>query len=470
MLEGAWRRERPRLLTRGAGALLAIACLAPHPACTPSRPRNAVLIVLDTLRADRISAYGNARRTSPEIDALAERGVLFETVVTTTPWTLPAMVGLMTGEYPSARTFHDGLQRSLVENLRAAGWATAAFTEGGFVSERFGFERGFELFREPEEPVPEIGSQNTAKNIDATFAGAREWLAAHGRDRPFFLLVHTYEAHRPYRRLTYADGLERGRLTPTYEVDYATYIYRNPTVFSEAELAYLRALYDGGVAEADRHVGQLLTALSSLDLERDTLVVVTSDHGEDLGDRSPMRPGHHGHALYDEQVLVPLVLYDPSRRYPVHRVAAQVRLVDVLVTICDRLGLAPEPDRHGRSLVPLMTGEETEDRLAWLDVPRHELLGSPAHSGLRTGRFKVILNPRFSTGRRLEVYDLGQDRGERTNVAGRDPQRNAALKLEFDRTRAELARLGVPRFRQRRAEPESDAQLDERLRSLGYLE
>jgi len=453
---------------RALAALLGLACFAALPACTPARPRNAVLIVLDTLRADGLSAYGNPRPTSPQLDALAERGIRFETVVTNTPWTLPAMVGLMTGEYPSARSYHDGVQRSLVESLRSGGWATAAFTEGGFVSERFGFDRGFELFREPEGPVPEVGSSEAIKSIDTTFGWARDWLTAHGRERPFFVLVHSYETHTPYRRRTFAEGLERGRLQPSYEVDYAMYVNKYATAFSEAELAYIRALYDGGVAEADRHVGQLLETLATLGLERDTLVVVTSDHGEDLGERKPMRPGNHGHALYDEQMLVPLILYDPTRHDPVRRVTAQVRLVDVLVTICDLLGLPPEPDRHGRSLVPLMTGEETEDRVAWLEIPHHELLGSPAHSGLRTGRFKVIVNPPFAAAGRVEIYDLAQDRGERNNVVARDPKRNAELKLEFDRIKADLAKLGAPKFRRRDAEP--DPKLEERLRSLGYAD
>jgi arylsulfatase A-like enzyme len=470
MPEAAPRRVRParRGGRCGAAAILALASLAALPACTPARPRNAVLIVLDTLRPDRLSAYGNPRPTSPEIDALAARGVRFETVVTNTPWTLPAMVGLMTGEYPSARTFHDRVQRSLVEKLRDAGWATAAFTEGGFVSERFGFDRGFELFREPEEAAPAFGSSDTIKSIDTTFSQAREWLSAHGRERPFFLLVHTYEVHVPYRRRTFTEGLERGRLAATYEAGYALEANKGETAFSEAELAYIRALYDGGVAEADRQVGRLLETLAGLDLARDTVVAVTSDHGEDLGDRKPMRPGNHGAALYDEQMLVPLILYDPTRRYPAQKVAAQVRLVDVLVTICDLLGLAPEADRHGRSLVPLMTGEETEDRVAWLDIPRYDLLGSPAHSGLRTGRFKVIVNPPFAAAGRVELYDLAQDRGERKNVVAQDPRRNAELKREFDRIRAELKRLGPANFQD--ASGASDPVLHERLRSLGYVE
>jgi hypothetical protein len=115
-----------------------------------------------------------------------------------------------------------------------------------------------------------------------------------------------------------------------------------------------------------------------------------------------------------------------------------------------------------------MTGEETEDRMAWLEIPHHELLGSPAHSGLRTGRFKVIVNSPFSAAGRVEVYDLKQDPGERNNVIAQDPKRNAALKLEFDRIKAELARLGAANFR--RKSDESDPLRDERLRSLGYVE
>jgi arylsulfatase A-like enzyme len=461
--DGAGGR-RPRPPSR-FGAL-ALALLAALVACAPARPRNAVLIVLDTLRADRLSAYGNPRPTSPVLDALAERGVLFEQVVTNTPWTLPAMSALMTAEYPSARSYEKGLRRSLVETLRAAGFATVAFTEGGYVSRSFGFDRGFEIFRE-RAANPRRGT-HAVKLIDTTFAEARAWLAQHGRERPFFLMLHSYETHTPYRRRAWVEGLDRGRLEPTYEVDYAMYVNTDQMTFTAAELEYVRALYDGGVSEADRHVGELLATLAAAGLERDTLVAVTSDHGEDLGDRSPARPGNHGHGLYDEQMLVPLIVFDPSRRYPVKRVSAQVRLVDVLVTLCERLGLPPVTDRHGRSLVPLMTGEEEGDRVAYLTIPFQAFRPQGLHRGIRSGGFKLILNPPGAGRTGVEVYDLAADAGERSNLAAADPRRVRELAQELERIHAGLEPLGAADYR--REGGSRDAAQDERLRSLGYVE
>jgi arylsulfatase A-like enzyme len=468
MAEGAVRGRRRR---GGPGRTVSAAFLAlllGLPSCAPERPRNAVLIVLDTLRADRLSAYGNPRATSPALDALAQRGVLFERVVSNAPWTLPAMTALLTSEYPSGRSYRDGLQRSLVEKLREAGFATVAFTEGGFVSRRFGFEQGFELFREHDAAVRVKDPGAAIKGIETTFAWAKEWLDRHGRERPFFLMLHTYETHVPYRRRTWVRDLEPGRLGSTYEVDFALFVSGNQTTFDDAELAYLRALYDGGVSEADRQVGELLAKLAELGLARETLVAVTSDHGEDLGDRIPMRPGNHGHTLYDEQLLVPLILHDPTLRHSGKRIAAQVRLVDVLVTFCDRLGLPPEKDRHGRSLVPLMTGAESEDRLAFLEVPPTALLRHEPRSGIRSGRFKLIESPGAGGRPQLEVYDLAADPAEHSNLAAADPERARALARELEELRARLAALGPARYRPRHGA--QDPAQEERLRSLGYLE
>src|SRR5262245_9183208 len=340
-------------LARGAlTALIPLLTLGALTACAPQPPRNAVLIVLDTLRADRLFAYGNPRPTSPELDGLAREGALFETVVSNAPWTLPAMVGLMTGEYPTARTYDAGLRRSLALELEAAGFVTAAFTEGAFVSRRYGFELGFQEFREHEGSVPFLldaprEDAQAERGIQKTFRWAKEWLAQTSRERRFFLLVHTYEPHVPYRRRTFADGLPRGRLGPTFEAASAVEIKRAERIPDETELAYIRALYDGGVAACDRAVGELLAELERLGIAQQTLVVVTADHGEDLGDRIPLRPGNHGHALYDEQLRVPLILRDPTRSFPVRRVSAQVRLVDVMPTVLDLLGLPPAADREG---------------------------------------------------------------------------------------------------------------------------
>jgi len=457
--------------------LLVLALVAVPPACAPAaRPKNAVLIVLDTLRADRLSAYGNPRPTSPVLDAMARDGALFETVVSNAPWTLPAMVGLMTGEYPTARTYDAGLRRSLALELQAAGFATVAFTEGAFVSKRYGFDLGFRDFREHEGSEPfllnaQAEAPDADRGIEKTFRWARAWLAEHAREQPFFLLVHTYAPHVPYRRRRFADGLPRGRLGATFEASSAIAAKRSELPISEVEIAYARALYDGGVAACDRQVGELLTELDRLGIAQETLVVVTSDHGEDLGDRQPLRLGNHGHALYDEQLRVPLIVLDPTRKFAVGRVSETVRLVDVMPTVLDLLGLPAPPDRNGRSLVPLLRGEKSEPRLAWSEIPRHALIDAGVRWAVRTASHKLILTPPPPGMRgeaQLELYDLVADAKERSNLAASEPARRAELMQRLRSTALELHANGAPVYREVSDQP--DPQLRERLRSLGYVE
>jgi arylsulfatase A-like enzyme len=465
----------PSPARRALAALMAILALGALTACAPQPPRNAVLIVLDTLRADRLFSYGNPRPTSPALDALAREGALFETVVSNAPWTLPAMVGLMTGEYPTARTYDAGLRRSLVAELEAAGFLTAAFTEGAFVSRRYGFELGFQEFREHEGSVPFLldaprENQKAERGIQKTFRWAKEWLDQTSRERRFFLLVHTYEAHVPYRRRTFAEGMPRGRLGPTFEAASAVEVKRAERTPDQTELEYIRALYDGGVAACDQAVGDLLAELDRLGIAKQTLVVVTADHGEDLGDRIPLRPGNHGHALYDEQLRVPLILHDPTRSFPVRRVSAQVRLVDVMPTVLDLLGLPPAADREGHSLVPLLLGEEKAPRLAWAEIPHHALIDEGVRWAVRTGPYKLIVTPPPERGRgepKLELYALDQDAGEHTNLASRDPQRRAELMQQLRGVALALNKSGAAVYRE--AGP-PDPQLQERLRSLGYVQ
>ena len=454
-------RPRPRLLCAVAWPLAASLLLS---ACAaPQSPRNAILIVLDTLRADGLSAYGNPRETTPVLDELARRGVLFESAVSNASTTLPAMAGLLSGRYPTAQVFDRGLRVSLVENLRDAGWNTAAFVEGGFVSEMFGLNRGFEHFREQAGGVARI------EGIEQTFRRARAWLEENG-DRPFFLLIHTYEPHVPYRRRTYAEGLEGGRFGPTLELPEAMAAL-DPTVpVTPQELAFVRALYDGGARASDEQVGGLLASLAELELADETLVVVTSDHGEDLGDRLPVRLASHGHALYDEQLLVPLVLYDPTREFPVRRVTAQVRSVDVMPTILDLLGAPAIAGRYGRSLLPLMTGEESADRLAWAEVPRHPFRPAKLRFAARTGKHKVILTPGAPDGsrrRKVELYDLEADPHERVNLAAAERRLTRALLRRLKQREAELRTEGPPVYL--RVRPLPDPSGEERLRELGYL-
>ncbi len=422
-------------------------------------PRNVVLIVLDTMRADRLSSYGYPVQTSPNLDALAEEGVLFEIAVSNASWTLPAMAGLFAGDFPTREVFGPRLKRSLVETIRSAGIRTAAFVEGGFVSEHFGFERGFDHFHD--------GARGDSKvSIEETFGSAATWLRQNHTER-FYLLLHTYEPHTPYTRQDYTGGLDRGRLGETFETLDAGKIRMGQLEFGATERTWVRALYDGGITASDRHVGQLLDILKELGIRDQTAVVVTSDHGEDIGGRDPERPGLHGHDLYDESLLVPLIIQVPSRDYEVKRVTTQVRTIDTMHTIVDLLGLPPTQAVLGRTLVPLMDGTEATHRIAWSTVPRSEYLDHPRRFALRNGTHKLIMTP-LSRGIHLELYDLASDPGERANTAQEDPELRTRLFKALIKLRDGLRRIGPAHYR---LDGTNDAPgVEEQLRKLGYIE
>lgn len=427
--------------------------------------------MLDTLRADGLSAYGNPRATSPAIDALAARGVLFENAMSHAPWTLPSFVGLLSGRYPSQAVFAQGsLQNSLLDVLRSAGWSTAAFTEGGYVSRHFGMDRGFEVFQEEEgktrlvlDPRPTQGTGS----IEHTFDGAIDWLRE-PHAKPFFLMVHTYEIHFPYRNREYAQSLPHGRLGATYEEKQRLAIRKGALAVGEEERTYVRALYDGGVHSADTQVRRLLDALEETGLAADTVVVVTADHGEDLGGRDPKALGEHGHQLYDELLRVPLIVYHPRAEWPAGRIGAQTRLVDVMPTLLEFAGLPAPPGLAGASLVPLLRGREKDTRLAYSEL-RRSPWNEYARTAIRDGRHKLIANlsPRPVGWPEIEFYDLSRDPGERENLVGIRHEALDALTVRLKDERDALRSEGGIEIPE---EEDLPPELRERLEALGYLE
>jgi arylsulfatase A-like enzyme len=433
--------------------------------------QGAVLIVLDTVRAGHLSAYGHERRTSPSLDRLAQEGVLFEQVVSFAPWTLPSVATILSGR-PAGEVYVDGhLRESIVERVRAAGYRTAAVTEGGWFSKAFGFDLGFADYVEEEGAVqwrePGRGrDREPTGGIESTFGIARRWLSAHRDDR-FFLVIHTYEPHAPYRRRTFAAGQTSESIGDVFRLEMMPELKSGRIRLGDEDLAYLAALYDGGILESDRHVGALLVFLETVGLRDRTLVVVTSDHGEELGDHYRTHAGDHGHALLDDQLLVPLILHNPVEAYPVRRVTAQVRTMDILPTIAEILGVVPGADLAGSSLVPMMRGEERGGRLA----VGGDTKSGPRRAFLRDRGYKYIavLGP-HEEGRPLpfeppadQLYDLRADPGERSNLASERPE----LAREF---REILAGLGGGPDGARVLPDRLDPEQIDRLRSLGYLD
>lgn len=477
--------------SRRRGLALALTVLAGHSICCGERSaprpahaelRGAIFIVLDTVRADHVSISGYERATTPTLETLAARGVVFEQAISFSPWTLPSLVATLSGSWGGRPgVFRSGrLRRSLVESIRDAGFATAAVTEGAFVSQDFGFDLGFEHYREEEGVVQrllpgETRDENARGSIERTFEQAGKWLREHA-DARFFLLIHSYEAHAPYLRKAFTEGLQPGAVGDVFEPEQLPRLRSGEVRFGADDLVYLRALYDGGILESDRQIGGLLALLEELGLRRSTLLVVSSDHGESLGEHDPATAGDHGHSLYDDLLRVPLLIANPIEDYPVRRVASQVRTIDILPTIADILGVeqprraeqdaTPGPD--GRSLVPLMRGGEAGERIAFGGATRV----LPARSFVRHLGYKYIetrpgsaLDPERPAPPPRQLYDLDSDPGERVNLVDREPELASRLQKSLHKHLESQQPEGL--------EPARDAlpnALRRRLESLGYFE
>jgi len=344
------------------------------PTLLPNRPPNIVFICIDTLRADRLSLYGNPRRTSPALDAWAERlGATFRTTVAQAPWTFPSHVSMFTGLTPMRHGANYSGPASdsfemLAELLRRNGYTTTAITGGGWLHPKYGFAQGFDSYRY----WPDTSDETELEDGMARALASLE----RNSDQPFLLFFHTYETHGPYlAREPYFSSFYEGTLEQpdrhlatrsrpvnieTGFVQFKEFVWRHEIGGPQIPLpdgmqTVVKDLYDSGVAYMDHHVGQLLDRLRELGLEENTLVIFTSDHGESLGERGLAGHGH----LYDENLLVPLVIALPGRIQGGTHIPKQVRSVDIMPTILELVGIEVPAELDGVSLLPLLDGNTT---------------------------------------------------------------------------------------------------------------
>jgi arylsulfatase A-like enzyme len=438
---------------------------------SPRRPQdvNVILLSVDTLRADHLSSYGYARDTAPFVEErLARAGTLFEAVSAATPVTAPSHMTMFTGLQPSAHGLIDGLRvlsgeiRTLPELLRAAHVDTAAFTENGYVGQHQGFGRGFDVFAENKSA--EIGVPEG--QVDLTFAQARAWLSRNARKR-FFLFLHTYQVHAPYAAperyrplFTEHAGLPIGPDTP--------------------EHLRLMAEYDREIRYVDDELRRLFESIDALGLAERSVFILTSDHGEEFMEHGLL---YHGGHLYEEALRVPLVLAGPG--IPAgRRVETPVGQLHLMPTILDLFGLEPVPGREARSLLPLVRGEGSGDFAAqpvfgeaW--VRFQPGLGGgrrfhPPSFSVRAGSRKLTRSD-TPDGTRYELYDLAADPLERRDLYPQAPEAAADLAEALRRYRAEREaerrRVGGAEIGAAPGPPAPvDAEREEKLRALGYLE
>ncbi len=418
-----------------------------------------VLISIDTLRADRLPQM-------PQLQDMAAGGTSCVDAMSAAPWTLPSHVSIFTSLLPFDHgvqwtSNHIARRRSmLTERLQDAGYRTAAFTGASYVSGGFGFQQGFEIYEDHDE-WKEGGSH-------AIFGNALKWVRGM-RGRPFFLFVHTYEPHFPY---LHAEGVTapRGNLPPGFTVDQVEAVYRGELKLGEEERGYVKALYDSGVRATDGHVGAFLSTLRKEGILDDAILVVLSDHGEDLWDHVTSRSPGHGHSLYQELVHVPLIFRAPGRVLAGRSLTTPVSLLDVAPTLLDLAGLPPDPHHQGRSLAPaLARGEALAPRPIFAESIEH----GPDRFAWREGALKAILTPypdRVHYDVKLdvlpaEIFDLGRDPQERDPVSGRfDGRSHDAFGALLERSRFALR----PKSGRENPAAISD-ELRAQLRSLGYL-
>jgi arylsulfatase A-like enzyme len=422
-----------------------------QPPVSASAP-NVLLIVLDTVRAKSMSLYGYSRDTTPRLTAFAGRGVVFDRALSTSPWTLPSHGTMFTGRYPAELTADflsaiDDTHPTLAEEFAGAGYLTAGFVANtSFGGAEFGLGRGVLHYDDhptslrsavmqtsfgsvlvtatglPRRLSPEAKfSRKSAAAINRSFL---RWLSTRQSGRPFFAFLNYFDAHEPYRAP--AAFMEKFGLSRPEGNIWS----RSLLDWSPDQVRELNTAYDGTLAYLDDQVGRLLDELERLgDLDR-TIVVITSDHGEQFGEHDLLE---HANSLYLPLLHVPLAMIYPSKLPAGVRVVTDVSLRDLPATILDVAGLGPQSRLPGRSLAALWRGETAASLSPVLSEAHRITTRYPESYPARKGRMRsivvdgmhYILN--LGDGRE-ELYHLARDPDELQDLGAKDTERLSAYK------------------------------------------
>ncbi len=463
---------RPGLALALLLASLGVAC-AESPA--PRSPRSLLLLTVDTLRADRLGAYGSERDLTPQLDELARRGIVFERAYASAPFTLPSIATILTGRYPdemgivSNRSAIPESVPTLASALRARGWRTAAVVSNFVLRDKTGLAEGFGVYddtMDQKEAVRKWPERVAAPTTDAALRILEEWDASDASQEsdpiPWFLWVHYQDPHGPYtpperergkliteeRRAPGGDRIlpqapDHGGLgsIPAYQL-----------LDDRHDVAFYRAGYHGEIRYTDREIGRLLAGLERLGLGEQTAIVFTADHGESLGERDYWFA--HGEFLGDEQVRVPLLVHvpglSPARREDL------VSLADLFPTLSTLLlGEPVGPEYAGRDL--LAPGAEREASVPYMV---NLAAGTESRIGMVDGDYKLVLS--FRDG--LWQAELYRDGNEDVDLAAPAPQITSRMRERLTDLRKRYKR-DVAERRQELSERE-----EAQLRALGYLD
>lgn len=441
------------------------------PAVLPPSPLNVLLITIDTLRADHLSAYGYARPTSPRIDALAKEGTLFERAYTYWPKTRGSFVAMLTGRAPSGTGYsktHPVLldfNPTLASSLKGAGYETSALVDNPNVAAQLGYAKGFDHYLETWK---EKALATETMRARAITEGGTAFLRAAQPRQPFLLWLHYVNPHAPYEPpppfdTQFAPGAaERGprlAVVPGFHGGIAKQWARP----GRDRLGDYVSLYDGEIASVDLEVGRIIDALRASRVKDNTLVVLTSDHGESLGEHDYYFD--HGENVFEPSLRIPLVVVHPGSPRG-QRSAAFASTLDLVPTILDAVKVSWPPDLAGLSLLGVVEGK---------GAPRRDRLFAQNDRNLTATfdeRWKSVATPE-GEGVRYALYDRAQDPGETEDVGKRRSEELRTLRRELElfgeRSDREWVRTR-PLLEGRPGEGRLTAEDCERLRALGYLD
>jgi arylsulfatase A-like enzyme/Tfp pilus assembly protein PilF len=391
---------------------------------------NVILITIDTLRADHLPIYGYSNVKTPNFVALAGESLVFQDAIAEIPLTLPSHTSILTGLLPVAHHVRDNAtftldpaKTTLAEILKSNGYATAAFVSSAVLDSRYGLGQGFEFYFDnlDESGVEMVPGSGLERRGQDTEMEVEEWLAAN-RNRKTFVWMHLYDPHDPYKP------------PEPYATEYRTHPY------------------DGEIAYTDEVIGKLLSRLRELDQWQKTIVILTADHGESLGEHGEPT---HGVFLYDSTIKVPLLIRLPNG--PRKSIADLVRHVDIAPTILDLVGIDTPSYMQGKSLLRLISGNEggrsafSESRYAEIHYG-----WSPLRS-ITTKDFKYVDAPK------PELYSRKMDPHEANNIYADNRDIVKKLKDELQDIRTKNSDSDIQPARK------IDPEMEERLRALGYV-
>jgi|GEM_PF-1426782 len=402
---------------------------------------NVILLVEDTLRADRLGVGGYQRPTSPQIDALCRRAVVFDECLAQAPWTIPSMGTIFTSLYPTAHgmvSAEKGLSPSLetaAEAFQRGGFFTGAIQTNPNLTPEAGVAQGFDEYLLLPMRKPTAEDRSVYERAGTANALVVSWLARHA-DAPFFLYVHYMDTHMPY-------------------VPPPAFDRFGPDPSSK---------YDGSLAYFSNELGRLFAVLAAKGVLDNTVVVLTSDHGEQFWEHGAAR---HGNCLHAEEMHVPLIAWTPGRKGAL-RVPERVGTIDIAPTLLDVAGAPALASAQGVSLGPALEGQGAHALPQFGELLAYKPVGEFHVSLTRDNWRFIIANPTNDWMIRYELYDLGADKGEYVNVASRNQALVVAMKGEVDaylaRQKDQHARLVPQEF----VFPLSQERM-RMLRAIGYL-